>query len=41
MIYFRSNEIEHSITQLSCTPDLKTMMLDTESVNQTVEVFAA
>ena len=40
IIYFRANEIEHSITQLS-TPDLKTMMLDTESVNQTMEVVAA
>ena len=32
---FRANEIKHSITQFS-TPDLKTMLLDAESVNQTV-----
>ena len=38
-IFFRSNEIEHSITQFS-TPDLKTMLLDVESVNQTVVIAA-
>ena len=37
MLFFRANEIEHSITQFS-TPDLKTMFLDVESVNQTVVI---
>ena len=37
MLFFRANEIEHSITQFS-TPDLKTMLLDVESVNQTVVI---
>ena len=32
MLFFKANEIEHSITQFS-TPDLKTMLLDVESVN--------
>ena len=36
-IFFRVNEIEHSITQFS-TPDLKTMLLGVESVNQTVVI---
>ena len=37
MLFFRANEIKHSITQFS-TPDLKTMFLDVESVNQTVVI---
>ena len=36
-IFFRANAIEHSITQFS-TPYLKTMLLDVESVNQTVVI---
>ena len=38
-IFFRANEIEHCITQFS-TPDLKTMLLDVESVNATVVIAA-